>query len=180
MASPFHVFRKHQRAMLAVVGILCMIGFSISGVGFLGNMSDPSVRGEDPVVATAYGKSLRESEVYALMRQRGLAIRFLGSAIRSGMGEMGRFINPEAFLENVFGPATEQAVVQTWVLAERARRMGLVVSDEAINDYLKRMTENKVRPEVFRAIVKEQQSTPPEVFEALRHELLAFRLREMS
>ncbi len=195
MASPFHVFRKHQRAMLAVVGILCMIGFSISGVGFLGNMSDPSVRGEDPVVATAYGKSLRESEVYALMRQRGLAIRFLGSAIRNAAeqlqasdfsrlaanGDLRRFINPEGYLESlVFGPPTQQAVLETWVLAERARRMGVVISDEAINDYLKQMTLNRVRPEVLRGIVKDQQSTQPEVFEALRHELLAFRLREMS
>ncbi|HJT30648.1 MAG TPA: SurA N-terminal domain-containing protein [Pirellulales bacterium] len=180
MASPFHVFRKHQRAMMAVVGILCMIGFSIAGVGLLDNTSDRSSRVDNPVVATAYGQTLRESDVAALQRKRGLAIRFMGAAIRSGMGELGRFINPEAFLENVFGPATEEAVVETWVLAERAKRLGMVVSDEAINDYLKRMTEDKVRPEMLRAIVKQQRSSQPEVFDALRHELLAFRLREMS
>lgn len=181
MASPFHIFRKHQRAMLAVVGILCMIGFSIGGVGLLDNMSDRSGGGENPVVATAYGQTLRESDVAALQRRRGLAIRFLGAAIRSTLGELARFINPEDYLErSIFGPPTERSVVETWVLAEQARRLGMVVSDEAINDYLKRMTEDKVKPDVFREIVKSLQSSQPEVFDALRHELLALRLRDMS
>lgn len=195
MASPFHIFRKHQRAMLAVVGILCMIGFSISGVGLLDNMSDRSGRAEDPVVATAYDQTLHESEVGRLIRQRGLVIRFLGSAIRTAAtqlqasdfsrlaagGDLQRFINPEGYLEGfVFGPPSEQSVLEAWVLGERARRMGMVVSDEAINEYLKQMTLDKVRPEELRAIVKEQQSSQPEVFEALRHELLAYRLREVS
>lgn len=195
MASPFHIFRKHQRAMLAVVGILCMIGFSIGGAMSLDSFSDRSGRGDNPVVATAYGETLRESDVAALQRKRGLAIRFLGSAIRSAAeqlqtsdfsqlartGQLERFINPEAYLENyLFGPPTEQSVVDAWVHAERARRLGMVIDDEAINEYLKQMTLDKVRPEVLRGIVKQQRSNQPEVFDALRHELLAFRLREMS
>lgn len=195
MASPFHIFRKHQRAMLAVVGILCMIGFSIGGAMSLDSFSDRSGRADNPVVATAYGETLRESDVAALQRKRGLAIRFLGSAIRSAAeqlqtsdfsqlartGQLERFLNPEAYLENfLFGPPTEQSVVDAWVHAERARRLGMVINDEAINEYLKQMTLDKVRPEVLRGIVKQQRSNQPEVFDALRHELLAFRLREMS
>jgi hypothetical protein len=177
MASPFHVFRKHQRAMLVVVGILCMIGFSIAGAI---DYSDRSRTTEDPVIATAYGKSIHGSEVQQLLRRRSLAINFMAECLAAGQNFPGLAQMYAQQVEQYFGPATEEAVVQTWVLGERARRMGVVISDAAINKYLRRVTRDKVKPQVFSDIVNRLGVGQPQVFDALRGELLARRLQDMA
>ena len=180
MASPFNVFRKHQRAMLVVVGILCMIGFSIAGV--IDYSSSTAMRSaEDPVVATAYGKNIRASEVRQLLQRRVLAINFLAECKAAEFNFPGfAQVFAQQFEMQYFGPATEESVVQTWVLDERARRMGMVVSDSAVNKFLRDLTNDKVKTEVFNDIVKRLGTGQPQVFDALRGELLAFRLREMG
>jgi hypothetical protein len=177
MASPFHIFRKHQKAMLVVVGILCMIGFSIAGVI---DYSGSARGGEDPVVATAYGKSIHASEVQQMLRRRLTSINFMAQcnvAATNYPDLIQLFAN---MYEGRFGPATEEAVVRTWVLDERARQMGMVVDDQAINTFIRQETGNKVKAEVMRGIVQRLGVTAPQVFDALRGELLAMRLRDMA
>ncbi|HVW39404.1 MAG TPA: hypothetical protein VHB99_18935, partial [Pirellulales bacterium] len=83
-------------------------------------------------------------------------------------------------LEQYFGPTTEESVVQTHLLAERARQIGLIVSDDAVNEFLRSLTQDKVPREGFKSLVKELNATQAQVFSALRTELAAQRLREMS
>ncbi|HWB07883.1 MAG TPA: SurA N-terminal domain-containing protein [Pirellulales bacterium] len=178
MASPFHIFRKHQRAMLVVVGILCMIGFSIAGVI---DYSGSTRSGEDPVVATAYGKNIRSSEVQQMLRRRVLAINFMAQckAAEYNLPDFAQLF-ANTYEREAFGPATEEDVVRAWVLGERARQMGMVVDDDAINAFIRDQTENKVKADAMRAIVQRLGVGAPQVFEALRSELLAKRLRDMA
>ncbi|HEX7379709.1 MAG TPA: hypothetical protein VF278_21475 [Pirellulales bacterium] len=177
MASPFAIFRKNQKTMYALLAVMCMIGFSIGGFLSDGDsMSGP----QDPVVATAYGKSVRAREVQQLLRRRRLTVSFLAEckAAEFNLPAAAQFLAPQ--FEQMFGPATEEAVVETWLLTERARQMGMVISDGAINRFLKDLTDDKVKAAVFTDVAKQLDIGQPQLFEALRGELMALRLREMA
>jgi len=180
MSSPFNVFRKHQKAMYALLAIMCMVGFSVGGLVSMD--SDRMQQSQDPVVATAYDHALRDSEVRQLMNRRRLAINFLAECWTAGAKMPANFaeIFAQQIAARVFGPATEEAVVEMWVLDERARRMGMVISDGAINKYLRDFTNDQIKPQVFNDIVKQLGATQPQLFEALRGELMAKRLRDIS
>lgn len=182
MSSPFTLFRKHQRAMLAVIGILCMIGFSIGGVGLMDNMSDQP-GGANPVVATAYGETLRRGDIEQLISRHITAIRFLAGcdAAQFNLASDSQF--SEMLVQRVegeLGPATDRNVVDVWIKAERAKRLGMVVSDDAINAYLRQRTGDRVTGATFRDIAAQMHTGQQRIFEALRMELLARELQEIS
>ncbi|HET6879518.1 MAG TPA: hypothetical protein VFI31_05165, partial [Pirellulales bacterium] len=188
MASPFAIFRKNQKAMYALLAILCMVGFSIGGAL---DYSNQMRSGADPVVATAYGKSIHASEVQRLRRNKITAINFVDLAQRAELGFTDTIDQNtyEYFMNNLlrrptgtayFGPPTEESVVHTWVLDERARKMGMVISDDAINKFLHDVTHDKVKPEVFGDIARQLNVSQPQLFEALRGELMSLRLQEMA
>lgn len=189
MASPFHIFRKHQKAMMVVVGVLCMIGFSVAGVI---DYSSDRFRGsgQDQVVASAYGKNIHASEVQQMMRRRQVAISFLDLCQRA-MFNLPDNIDDQTYYYYMqllgrhpamllLGEATEKNVVQTWIMDERARQMGLVINDDAVNAFLKIYTSDKVKSDAFRSICARLGVGQLQVFEALRAELLALRLQEMA
>ena len=189
MASPFSVFRKNQKVLIVVVGILCMIAFLI----LPSVMKMESRRGSrsEIVVTTKYGK-IRDPELAVMLRNRNLVNLFLREAVLTTVAVM-RQENPLPVSETqmvqfklsrlqqqgLLGPATDEAVVDTMILARRSQEMGLVVSDQAINDFLRVVTENKVSGDQFNSILKRIQTSSGRVFEALRTELLAIRLREI-
>jgi hypothetical protein len=180
MASPFKHFRKHQKAMLAVIGILCMIGFTI-GPSTL-DWLDVGRAAQDPIVATANGEKIRQTDISQMERGRYLANRFVVGCLQLALKEQFMFLRFQYgdALEQYFGPTTEESVVQTHLLAERARQIGLIVSDDAVNEFLRSLTQDKVPREGFKSLVKEMNTTQAQVFSALRTELAAQRLREMS
>lgn len=180
MSSPFNVFRKHQKAMYALLAIMCMVGFSIGGLVSMD--TDRGRSSEDPVVATAYDHSIHASEVQQLMRRRVLATNFLTECWLAGSKMPAQFA--EMFAQRIaaqlFGPVDEEAIVETWVLNERARRMGMVISDSAINKFLRDFTNDQIKPDVFSQILRNLRASQTQLFDALRGELMAKRLREIS
>lgn len=166
--------------MMVVVGVLCMIGFSIAGVIDYSTDRSRGGGGEDPIVATAYGKNLRASEVHQMVRRRALVINFMAQCRASAMN----FPDYAQLFANLyeyrFGPPTDEAVVTTWVLNERARQMGIVIDDHAINAFIRSETADKVNSDVLQGIAKQLGAGSPQIFDALRGELLAMRLREMA
>ncbi|HVC97331.1 MAG TPA: hypothetical protein VND64_26860 [Pirellulales bacterium] len=183
MASPFTVFRKNQRAMMAVVGILCMIGFTIGGVA--SSMIDSRApAGSDPIVVTTVNGPIREMELRRMRESRRMLNVFMLNVIVTAKpkpyeAEIWALQN-NISLKDQFGPDTEEDVVQTAVLADRAKRMGIVISDEAIFDFLRERTENKVSNAQYSEIVKKLNLSEPEVFEWLRTVLSASRLARMT
>ncbi len=172
MASPFTIFRRHQKVMIAALTLLAMFAFV-----FL----DPLLEhlggggGVNPtVVATrAYG-DLRESDVSNLVRQRQLVLSVLRQVLSSG-GMHPAII--DYWVQQRFGEPTEESVVQTWLHAQRAESLGMVVDDRAVNDFLnlllQELTENQVGiGEIARVL--ERDKVPQRIFfAALRKELLA-------
>ena len=76
MASPFTVFRRNQKVMLAVTGILAMIAFVFIGPTCM-QMGGTVGRGDNPpVVSWNYG-SIHEGEMFNRMQMRRMLNRFL-------------------------------------------------------------------------------------------------------
>ncbi len=71
---PFQVFRRHQRKMMAALAIFAMVAFSLDFSLFRNTMGRA---GQNPTVATLYGKKVRQSDLYALQAQRSRANRFI-------------------------------------------------------------------------------------------------------
>jgi hypothetical protein len=78
----------------------------------------------------------------------------------------------------------EESVVQTILLANEARKNGIVVSDAAINDFLGKVTSGLVRPEQFEEIISGLRTgaagvSQHHLFETIREQLLAQNLLNM-
>ena len=74
----------------------------------------------------------------------------------------------------------EASAIQTVVLAAEAERQGMVITDQAVNDYLELITKNLISPAEFEKIVgslhaEARNMSQAYLFDALRRELLASR-----
>ncbi len=82
---------------------------------------------------------------------------------------------------SVEGPEAE--AVETMVLAERAKQMGLVITDQMINDLIKQVSGDNLTPAEVQAVVQNLQPqrpvSVPKLFDALRTELLASKYRDL-
>jgi hypothetical protein len=176
MASPFSIFRKNQKFMLAVLTILAMFGFV-----FLPILGDSlGFRSAGPVnkvvVKTEKFGDLRESDVSALLQEHR---RILG--VLTEVKQIGNQYPAMArqMAEYTFGPPTEDQVVNNWLLARHAEQLDMVVSDATINAFLKEWTGDKVKASEFQAAFKRSGLSESQFFNFMRDELRARQLREM-
>ncbi|MEX2113510.1 MAG: hypothetical protein WD845_10005 [Pirellulales bacterium] len=194
MASPFAVFRRNQKIMIAVLGVAAMIAFV-----FLDPLTQYLGQGQaadNPVVVeTRYG-NYKESDLMAIRETRELVDAFLVRAAEATIDaqiEKGQFDARmrQQMVENWYmtwrqrlmtrsaqGP--EAAAVETMILAGRAREMGMVVSDQTINDMLAELTFDALTSNQLLSIINSlhagQRVSPARLFEAIRTELLASNL----
>lgn len=169
MASPFTVFRKYQKVLLAITGILAMIAFV-----FLGTCIQTTGVGRsynNPlVVSWKYGE-LRETDLASMVQLRVSLNDFLRTArLQAGLPDT---------REQVLA-TSEESVIHTMVLAQRARDAGVVVSDDMINQVLARHTDNRLSGNDFMRLLASykpgnQRVTPQQLFDVLREHLLAER-----
>jgi hypothetical protein len=169
MASPFTVFRRNQKVLLAITGILAMIAFVFLGTCV--QSPGPVQAYENPtVVSWKYG-DITEGEMADRIAMRRVLNHFLLSARSAAR-------IPVNQNETVF-PETEDSVVRSMVLARRGRELGLVISDEMVNRVLAQLTNNSVPPAELEQIIANlrtdarQRMTPKQIFDALREEMLA-------
>jgi hypothetical protein len=190
MASPFRVFRKHQKKLLAALGILAIVAFCVP-IGFIDYIRHPSVAGQ-VVVRTSKHGDIADRELRLLLVQRQQVLNFL-DRVQQAVIQAKREANLRAsegnqvplsaraaqLAEQMIGPATEEAVVNTWLYAQRAKQRGLVVSNQAINDFIREVSEDCLESSQVTKIIHTIGSSPQQFFERLRHELLAVELRMM-
>lgn len=170
---------------MAVVGVLCMIGFMIADVAY--DWAGGRGGGGDPIVATTRYTTLRESNIEQLLLTRNLAREFLMRAMLEAEGpqiDQWQQMRISMQVNRDIGPATETAVVETLILAEQARQMGATVSDDAVNDYLRSLTGNRVTGRQLGKILESMRTRQGSavgqriLFDALRTEILARRMRD--
>ena len=172
MASPFSVFRKNQKVMLAVVGIMAMIAFVF--IPTWGGGSGADRRGDDPQVVTWKYGTLHESDIQRMQQWNNVLNQFVEGALQTVV--QGRF--PLEYLGIRPFPTDEESVVRMMLMARQAEKLGLEVGDEAINAYIKRTTmdsvdQNQLREVVSNLRIGDRRVSEGQLFDALRTALLA-------
>lgn len=190
MASPLNVFRKHRKALIVVIGIICMIAFVIFPVML--DTATTSRQRNEVVVTTKYGK-IREADLDGMIRNRQIANLFLDEMLartvgvlrqEGQLGPMSDFQVLERLrlvLQNqgLLQPPTEASVIEYMVLARKAEELGIIISDDEINRFIAQQTGDKLSADQLRTIVERLRISQRQLFNVLRTELLASRLRGM-
>ena len=179
MASPFSIFRKNQKLMLAVLTLLAMFGFVFIPIIMQGMRG--TTRTNPLVVKTSKFGDLHESNIRTMLIEAQKVRTVLTELGRAALLSTGQ--NPgyaELEVEMRFGPATEEAAVNNWLMARYAQQLGMVVSDATINNFIEHWTGNRVKTEDIDTVLKR---TPPvsatQFFDILRDELLAQQFKQM-
>ena len=175
MASPFTIFRRHQKVMIAVLGVLAMFAFVFLPI--IMKTDDSPTQVNAVVVQTKKYGDLRQSDLARLIRERRAMVGFLTRVHQAVVEAQGKGTMIESFV-NVLGNSSEQSVVDTWLRVQDAKRLGMQVSDEAINQFIKQLTEDRVPTHELKTILKNAEIGQLQLFEMMRHELLAMRLQE--
>ncbi len=176
MASPFAIFRKYQKRMIVILCGLAMGAFVFLPI-MLRRLGDRPTANSVVVSTSKYGK-LRRSDLRALQTQRSTVRTFLSRAGQAVVanGGTGRAVQ---MVERVIGLPAERAVVDTWLLNEHAKELGMVVGDQAINEFLRQVTEDRVKRPQLTTIIKGLRVRPKQFYELLRHELTALQIQDM-
>jgi hypothetical protein len=177
MKSPFAIFRKNQRLGMALLTIMAMFAFV-----FLGNAGPRSGVGRggaaDVVVHTNAG-NVDQILLQDMIRSRNVCNMFMQRAVGAAFAGNERELGKRLAAAN-FGPATRQNMVFSYLLRQEAHRLGIVVSDHAIEAFIDRITEGgKFSSSAFNEILAENHWNSRELYDALRGELeanMAFRI----
>jgi peptidyl-prolyl cis-trans isomerase D len=131
---PFEVFRRHQRKLLAIFAIMAMFGFVVSDS--LPRLLNSNASGRDQKVAELYGKSVYQSQLNDMARQRNRANLFV-----SGV---------EQFLRReVFGGLKQRDLVDAIILQHEADRLNIPATAEIGREWLKQITGGRMNGEMF-------------------------------
>ena len=151
MAHPFRYFRKHQKAFLAVAAVVAMFVFVI-GDAILGSIGQDAGPDPNKVVASWNGGRLTSLELETLVQRRHFVSQFLQNLMVTGasrlLEEGGNPMPPQMpdFIIREGTSSNEVAinVVSTRILANEARKMGITISDDVINHYLREISFRRV------------------------------------
>jgi hypothetical protein len=176
MASPFKIFRKHQKVMLAALTILAMFSFVFLGVisQLIGRRTE-----QNPVVVrtSKYG-NLRQRDLSYLRWER---LRVFGVLERM-LSRIYSNTNPQLLRQQIeyqFGTTSDEDLVNTWLLTRRAEELGMVVSNETINEFLQNISQNKITSADIAAIIKQEELTENQFFDIMREQLQALEISRL-
>ena len=188
MASPFKFFRKNQKAALAILTVVAMGGFVVlpTVLQMMGGGGNQAAAQREVVTTTSYG-NLNAYDLHNLRADR--------HAVRAFLSGIDTFVrakqqNPQAptFAQSLLMrlPPTDESIVQTWLLANRAAELGVVVDDAAVNSFIEQVTENSVTQADLvgtggqdRGLLGRIELPESQLFRVLKHELLAMRLQDL-
>jgi hypothetical protein len=183
--------------MLATVAIMAIFAFVFLDpvMKYLGQ--GPQM--ENPVVVeTRYG-DWNQAQLDGLRFQRELVNRFLQQVTyqtilaRNKAGQVQPhqlemqaqqlFLFWHQMLMQRTKPGPEESAIETLVLSRKAQEMGMVVSDQTVNDLIAQITENSLTTEALKQIIASltgdrMSGGVKGLFDALRTELLASKLSQ--
>ena len=183
MASPFRVFRKHQKVLIASLGFLAMIAFvGLTGPGRTLFSRAAGFDWDAVVVSTTEFGDLTERDLAGMMRRQQALRNFYARLEQVVAGEGGAYWKAgrrARIMKVTIEQGPEQAAVDTWLLAREAKRLGVVISDDTIKEFVNEVGDEKVGSDKLLPIVEGCGFSQVGLFAALREQLLADRLRGM-
>ena len=179
MASPFSIFRKNQKLMYAVLTLMAMISFVFLPI-VLQNMGGRATK--NPILVTSKYGSLRASDLQILTQQRHQILAVLNDVVQDLLRQAG--VNPGYAQQYIAGKtgiesSSEESVIDSWLLARQGQQLGMVVSNSAINAFLKDLTEDRVPSPVMQGVLRSHGFSDYQFFHAMRDELAALELKRM-
>ena len=178
MSSPLSLFRKNQKLLMAIFGVGLMIAFTVSSGAVnqfvRGSRSSPT---NPPVVRLKTG-DLNETALQNMRYSRLLLQNFMRNV---NYLSVERGAQPKSWL-GIPDADDEQSLLQTLLLSNKAREMGIVVTDESIVQYLEAYSEGKIQQGEFAGLlnnISQGRMSQSQFFNAMRNELLALRFMEL-
>ena len=152
---------------------MCIVGytrqktteFGIGGfligciVGYIGFGAIPQNK---PLVRTSVG-NLNRQDFEQMARKRQRANYFLQEVAR----------RTESGSSSSFGGIDEQSLLNYRVHSADAQKMGIRISDEGVNDFLKQISRGRLTAEDFKESLRESRLGESELFDTLKGELSA-------
>jgi hypothetical protein len=195
MASPFKLFRKHQKIFLAALTLMAMLAFGLGDV--IMRMTGTGAAPTGDVVVETIAGSLTQSDIMNLRRQRSVVNRFIFNALMETNPDLARNAqllsqNPQfaQFLPSIaqqvqqaqayFGGYSAQDLLFNYLHRQEAKKLGIVISDAQIGSQLDQITNGKLTTEQFKSIVRAEKINPKELYEILREELAAVTAFRMA
>jgi len=189
MSSPLSFFRRNQKLLLAVFGVLIMLTFVVGDYISRYQSRSGAAAPEGAVVTWKHGK-LYDRDLWALRDAHNLAIRFLDALVQETIKAKGqpRGLGVSVVGGRVIDPGiprsyAEEDLVQTLILARKAEDLGVRISDGAVFEFLDTLSDDVIPREQFGVLLKEATGGrfgKAQLFEQLRTELLAQHMRFMA
>ncbi len=208
--SPFEIFRRNQRQLMVVVTGLAMFSFvfldaatSRSGelptslgvvtvallcAGGLWVIGSPRGKGSEwalygaiiggviaffgiraqsnSAVVTSNMGSFSRSELQRLQARRVVANRFMMEASKN------RF--------NIFGDTSDEQIVMRSLHLAEAKKYGISVTDDAVDEYIKKVTQEKLARPDYEKILRDLQVGESDLFDILKEELAIQLFQQMD
>ncbi len=173
MASPFRIFRKHQKAMMAITIVFAMLSFVVLGTVSQLLSVNSGGGGQAKVAATWIDGEITEQQVADRIAMRGMINRFLQGLTNAAFANMGETRSTPA--RGQF-PTKRGIVIDAILLDRRAEEFGITISDDVILDYIKRQTNDNVKANQMREIIAKLSFYNRSVSESLLFSALAKEL----
>ncbi len=178
MASPFHVFRKHQKWLMAVATILAMFAFVF--VSPFARFGGGGTNRQQQVYATWQFGDITRAEVDQRVALRYALNDFMRKAIFGDSRDL------PAVLQQ-FTPFSEDKdrVLDAIVLHKKAEQMGLAISDQEINQFIDGITDRyaqrtlsqQTKDKLSRTVMfAGEPISQDQLFDGIRYELMVTRL----
>lgn len=189
MSSPLSYFRRNQKLLLAVFGVLIMLTFVVGDYIVRNQPGAGGAAPEKTVVTWKHGK-LDDRDLRAMREAHNLVVRFLDLLVQKtieakgqpkGLGVTvigGRVIDP-----GIPRSYAEEDLVQTMILARKAEELGVRISDAAILEFLDTLSDDVIPRNQFGVMLRDATQGrfgQAQLFEQLRTELLAQHMRMMA
>ncbi len=137
---PFAYFRRHQRTMLAVLAIMAMFVFVLADSlpNLMGMRGGTSGTGADTVVATLFGKPVKQKDLERLKTERYYANR------------LWQEINP--MYPMAFGDLSDRSLVDAYILQHEADRLGIPADVAVARKWIRERVGSKYSPKQLDAV----------------------------
>mgnify|MGYP000713562017 CR=1 FL=1 len=191
VSRSMNFLRKNAKAVLVFMGVVCMVTFVVGPylLDLFAGRGRPAI--DNPVVVTWTKGKVRSDELRRMRFHHQLAYQFLQQVVVTAIQRGGKptlYGQPirldQSFDVGIPADNSDEALVQTMVLAEEARRRGIVVDRAAVKEFLRQLSFPELNEgdwqEIAQELVRDKNVTVNQLFDHLAYELRAQRMRVLA
>jgi len=152
MSSPLKAFRKHQKKLIVIFGVLLMVSFTVLGTvqQFFTPKAPGQQEGEEVIATWEHGEITRAKLQGQRIAQQSAFI-FMNALVQEAQKAGG---TPQ--VQMLQGDSSLQGLARQIILAKKAEELGVVVTEDTITQYLSKLTDGAKRtPEQFEAMFEQ-------------------------